>query len=137
MHAREGKDDLSLRIIVNERVSWLRFLNVSKSWDQPLLRGGGAYCTEGLPKAIRITCHISLRIAKYQVVTCRPHIPHLHQQQIAPGCENKPPQFRTHTLNSMRKRRKTTRSNHYAAVSRVLNYLLTRAEYLSQQEGHS
>ena len=36
MHARDNKNGLSLRIIVNEGVSWLRFLNVSKSWDQHL-----------------------------------------------------------------------------------------------------
>lgn len=131
MHARDSKDGLSLRIIVNEGVSWLRFLNVSKSWDQPLLRGAGAHCTEGLRKAIKPT-------AKYQVVTCEPH-PHPSPIFVTDGrCENKiTPIPNPYAQQAMRrKRRKTTRSNHYAAVSRVLNYILTRAEYLSQQRRH-
>jgi hypothetical protein len=40
--ARDSNDGLGLRMIVNKWVSWLSFLNVSQSWDQPLPLGAGA-----------------------------------------------------------------------------------------------
>ncbi len=94
--ARDSKDVLILRIIVNEGVSWLSFLNVSQSWDEHLLIGAGAYSKTCIFRDRVAEASLMTQLAKHVQIIAQMHFLEARLQlSKLPSTEFTPPNIST------------------------------------------